>query len=98
MFYFDRIYASEVIHVNKTSESKECGIFSYWYFLEKDFKFEANIYNRFRDFLMMSVNLSDIAVLNIKSADYRCIITKISKNEAIKVMKNADLIEENGTL
>ena len=93
MLYFDRIYVSEVILVNKTSESKECGICPYWYFLKKDFKFEANVCNRCRDLLTMSVNLSDIAVLNIKSADYRFIIIQISKNEAINVMKNADLIE-----
>ena len=39
-------------------------------FLNKGFKFEPNIRNRYHD-LMMSMNLSDIAILNIKSADYR---------------------------
>ena len=32
---------------------------------------------------MISVNLSDMAILNIKGSDYRCIISVISKNEAI---------------
>ena len=36
------------------------------------------------------MNLSDIAILNIKSSDYRCIISRISKNETINVMQNAD--------
>ena len=35
---------------------------------------------------MMSMNLSDIAILNIKSSDYGCIINLISKNEAINLM------------
>ena len=66
-----------------------------WYlsllvFLKKYFKIEANVCNRCRDLLTVSVNLSDIAVLNIKSADYCFIIIKISKNEALTVMKNAD--------
>ena len=39
----------------------------------------------------MSINLSDIAVLNIKGSDYHCIISLISKNKAIKLMENADL-------
>ena len=43
--------------------------------------------------LMMSLNLSDIAVLNIKGSDYRRIINLISKNEAINLSKNADLTE-----
>ena len=43
---------------------------------------------------MMSINLSDIAVLNIKGSDYFCIISLISKNEAITLMQNADLTEK----
>ena len=42
----------------------------------------------------MSMNLSDIAILDIKVSDYRCIISLISKNDAITVMENADLNEK----
>ena len=38
---------------------------------------------------MMSMNLSHIATLNIKGSDYRCIISLISKSEAINSKKNA---------
>ena len=41
------------------------------------------------------MNLSDIAILNIKGSDYRCFISLISKNEAINLMQNADLTEKN---
>ena len=42
--------------------------------------------------LMMSMNLSFIAILvKKKKANYCCIISEISKNEAINVMQNADL-------
>ena len=47
---------------------------------------------------MMSVNLGNIAILNIKVSDYHSIISLISKNEAINLLQNADLTEENGTL
>ena len=46
----------------------------------------------------MSMNLSDIAILNIKGSDYHCIISLISKNEVIKLLQNADLPEKSGTL
>ena len=46
----------------------------------------------------MSVNLSDIAILNIKGSDYCSIISLISKNEAINLMRNADLTGKKGTL
>ena len=41
---------------------------------------------RCHDLLIMSINLKDIAILNIKNADYGCIISRISKNEAINLM------------
>ena len=47
---------------------------------------------------MMSINLSDIAILNIKGSDCRCIISGISKSEAINLMQNTDLTEKSGTL
>ena len=40
---------------------------------------------------MMSMKLSDIAILNIKGSDYRCIISYISKNEAIDLMQKANI-------
>ena len=40
------------------------------------------------------MNLSDIAILNIKGSDYRCIISLISKNETINLLQNADLNEK----
>ena len=47
---------------------------------------------------MMSINLSDIAILNIKGFDCRCIISLISKIEAINLMQNAYLTEISRTL
>ena len=35
---------------------------------------------------MMSINLSDIAILNIKDADFCCIISRICKIEDINLM------------
>ena len=78
--------------------NKECDTCHYWYFLNYSFKFQRNVCNRCHDLLMMSMNLSDIAILNIKGSDYRCIISLISKNEAINLMQNADLIEKSGAL
>ena len=49
MLYFDRIDVSEGTDVNKTNESKECDICHYWYFLNKGFKFQPNVYNGCHD-------------------------------------------------
>ena len=58
--------------------------------------FQPNVCNRCHDLLMISINLTDIAILNIKSADN--IISRMSKNEAINLMQIADLTEKSGTL
>ena len=41
MLHYNRIDVSEEIDVNKTNGSKECNICHYWYFLNKDFKFQT---------------------------------------------------------
>ena len=69
-----RIDVSEGIDVNKTVASKECDICHYWYFLDYRFKFQPSVCNKCHDLLMMSIILSDIAILNIEDSDHRCII------------------------
>ena len=57
---------------------------------------ECDIYQYW--YLTMSVKLSNIAILNIKCSDYRCINSLISNNEAMNLMQNADLTEKGGAL
>ena len=54
MLYYDRTEVSEGVDINKTSESKECDICHYWYFLDKGFKIQPDVCNWCHDLLMMS--------------------------------------------
>ena len=85
MLYLNKIYVSEGIDVNKISKSKKCDI------CHEGFKFQANVCNACHDLLMMSLNISDVTILNIKSGDYRCIISRISKSKATNLLQNIDL-------
>ena len=98
MLYYDRIDVSERIDVSKTSASNECNVCHHWYFLDYSFKVQPNVCNRCHDSLRMSVNLSDIPILNINGSDYCCIISLISKNETINLLGNAEKTKRNGTL
>ena len=91
MLYYDKIDVSGEIDVNKTSVSKECDICHYWHFLNKGFKFQPYVYNGCHDILMMSINLSDVSVLNIHSVDYHCNISRISKSKTVNLLQSADL-------
>ena len=37
---------------------------------------------------MMSFGINNTAILNIYDIDYRCIISGVSKSEAIRIMEN----------
>ena len=83
--------------LKKTSALKDCDICHYWYFLIYSFKLQPDVCNRCHDLLIISINLSDVAILNTKSSDYCCIISLISKNEAIKLMQDANLTKKSRT-
>ena len=98
MLYYDRIDVSEGIGVIKTSTSKECDSRHYCYFLNYSIKFQPNVCSGFHESLMTSINLSGIAILNIKRSDYRRNISLVSRSEAMNLMQNADLTEKSRTL
>ena len=89
-------FLKELILVKQVRQKSD--IYDYWYFLKKGFKFQPNVCNRCHDLLMMSINLSDVAILNIKGCDYRYIISGISKSEAKNLLQNIDLAEKSRKL
>ena len=46
----------------------------------------------------MSMNLSNITILDIRGFAYLCIISGISKNDAINFIQNADLTQKREAL
>ena len=51
MLEYDMIDISERIYINKTNALKECDICHYYYFLDKDFKYEPSLCNRCHDLM-----------------------------------------------
>ena len=88
------IIKKESDSVDKTSQSKECYICHSWCFLDKGFKFPQYLYNGCYNVLMMSLYLSNFAILNINGVDYCCIINEISKIEAVNLLQKAYLIKK----
>ena len=71
MLEYDRIDISEEIDINKTNASKECDICHYWYFLDKGFKYEANLCNGCHDLMQKDLNFNDVAIVSVKKINYR---------------------------
>ena len=86
---------SERIDTNKTIASKECMLCHYWYFKDVGFKFESHVSNECHDVLMTAYELKNIAILNVKGVDFRCILWGISRDEAVNRLNNS-VIEGKG--
>ena len=64
MLEYDRTDISEGI--DKTNSSKECDICHYWYFLDKNFKYEPYLCNGCHDLVQKPINFNDVAIVSVK--------------------------------
>ena len=96
MFVYYKCCISIEFMLLKQVHQKKCDICHYWYFLNNSFKFQPNFCYRCHG-LLMSMNLSNIAILNSKSSEY-CCISGITKSEAINLMQNTNMTVKNWTL
>ena len=62
----ERIDVSERRDINRSNRLKECRICHYWYFKNIGYKFEPCLYNKCHDISMMTFELENIAMLNVK--------------------------------
>ena len=98
MLESDRIDISEEIDVNKTSASKECDIFHYWYFKDIGFKYEPYLCNGCHDLTQKAMSFNDVAVIYGKENAYRIHVWYMSKDDAISIMNSSNLIDKKGVL
>ena len=71
MLEYDKIHVSEGFDINKISASKECDIYHYWYFLDKNFNYEPYLCNICYDLMQKAMNFNDVSIVSIKGNDYR---------------------------
>ena len=98
MLEYDRTDISEGIDVNKTNASKKCDICHYWYFKDIGFKYEPYLCNVCHDLTQKAMSFSDLAIVYVKGNAYRIHFWYISKDDAITIMNNSNLIDKKGVL
>ena len=94
MIEYDSIDISEGIYVNKASASKEWDICHYWYFKDVGFKYEAYLCNGCHDLMQKAMSFNDVAVLYVNESAYRIHFWYMSKNYAISIMSNSNLVDK----
>ena len=72
-------------------------LFHCCYFKDFGFKFEQNVCNKCHDVLMTAYELKNIAILNVKGVDFRCMLWGISRDEAVNKL-NSSVLEDKGIL
>ena len=98
MLEYDRINTSEGIDVSKTNASKECDICHYWHFKDIGFKYEPYFCNSCHDLMQKAMSFNDVAIVYVKGSAYRIRYWYISKDDAISIMSNSNLIDKKGIL
>ena len=66
-------------------------------FKDAGFKFEPHVCNKCHDILMTAYELKNIAILNVKGYNFRCILKDISRDESVNRLNNS-VLEDEGVL
>ena len=98
MVEYDRIDISKGIDINKTNALKECKICSYWYFKGIGFQYEQYVCNGCHGLMQKAISFNDVAVVYVKGSAYRIHFWYMSKDDAISIMNNSNLIDKMGAL
>ena len=69
----------------------------YWYFKDVGYKFQPYVCNGCQAVSMMAYELKNIAILNAKGVDCKCILWGISKNDAVDRLNNS-VLKDKGVL
>ena len=96
MTEYNRINISEGTDTDKTNTSKECDIYHYWYFLDKNYKYEPYLRNGCHALMQKPITFNDVALVSVKGSDYRIHFWHMSKDVAASIMKNSNLNEKSG--
>ena len=98
MLEYERIDISEGININKTNNSRECMLYYYWTFLDKNFSYGPYLCDGCYNIMQKSNNLKNIAIVHVKKSAYRIYFKYMSRHEAKKLITNSNLIDKKGVL
>ena len=95
MLEYDRIDISEGIDVNKTSNSRECSLCKFYYFLNKNFNYQTHLCH---DMSMKANSMQNLAIIYHRGNAYRVNFVFMSNNDAFNLIKNSNIIDKKGVL
>ena len=70
----------------------------FWYFKDIGFKYELFLCNGCHDLRQKATSFNDVAIVYVKGTAYRTHFWYMSKDDAINIMNNSNLIDKKGVL
>ena len=98
MLEYDKIDIPEGIDINKTYASKECKICHYLYFKDIGFKYEPYLCNGCHGLMQKAIRFNDAAIVYVKRSAYIIYFWYMSKDDAVSIMNNSNLVDKKGVL
>ena len=98
MLEYEKIDILEGIDINKTNELKECMLYNYWYFLNKNFSYGSYLCDACYNIVNKSISFKYITIAYVKKSVYKTYFQDMKKGEAKKLMANSNLIDKKSIL
>ena len=98
MLEYDKMDISKGIGISKTNVSKADHICHYWYFKNIGFEYEPYLFNGCHGLMQKAMNFNNVAIVYVKGSAYRIHFWYMSKDDAISIMNNSNLIDKMGVL
>ena len=98
MLEYERIDISEGNDVDMSDKSKECMLYHYWYFLNKNFSYGPYLCDDCYNLKQKCNEFKNVAIVHVKKSIYGVYFRYLSKGEAKKLMNNSNLIDKKDVL
>ena len=99
MLEYDRIDVSEGVDTTQNQlVSRECGLCRFWFFIDKNFNYQKYYCDGCHDMSMKTVSFKNLAIAYFKGNAYRIHFWYMSKDDAVSIMHNSNLIDKKGVL
>ena len=81
------IFQEELILTKQMHQKSVIIVCYYWYFSDKNFKYELYLFYGYHNLMQKAMNFNDVATASVKESDYRIHFCYMSKNDATNIMK-----------
>ena len=99
MLEYDRIDVSEGVNTMQNRLlSIECWLCHFWYFLDKNFNYQKCYCDGCHDMSMKTISINNLAIVYSKGNAYRIHFWYMSKDDAVNIIHNSNLIDKKGVL